>query len=150
MDAKSKLAAYQADQKAKVQKYATAAGASLPGKYAQGGAVKSKKGATNITIVIGKGGADQNAAPPPMAVKPPPVVLPPPAPPMAGPPPGPPPGGPPMGMPPGMPGMKRGGKVMQKATALPMTAGAASGPGREQKADSEAKKEGKSNKGDRV
>lgn len=148
MDAKESLKKYQDGEKARVQKYAKNAGASLPDKYAHGGAVKRSN--TTVNIVIGKdkpadpmGGLGALAAALPKG--PPPMPPPPP-----GPPPGamgPPPGGPPPDMgapPPGglmglpMPGMKRGGR----ATAMPMTAGAMSGEGREQKAASQRKAEG--------
>lgn len=144
MDGNSSLKKYQDTEAARVRAYGKNAGMDVPAKYAKGGAVKGAK--TNITIVVGKdkgsdnGGLGALAALAAAKPKAPPVI----APPAGGPPPAPgagpgapPPmaGGPPM---PGM-GMKTGGR----ATAIPMTAGSESGPGRAQKSASEAKKEGR-------
>lgn len=85
------------------------AGRSAPKRYARGGKVKGK-GDTNIAIVLPGGG--KGAAGPPMGAPPPMPGPGLPPPPMGGP-------------PPGMPVRARGGKV---------SAGAATGVGREQKA----------------
>lgn len=77
--------------------------------FATGGAVKARKGATTVNVIVAPSGAGA----------PPPDMGPPPMPPMPmGPPPGmmgPPPGGPPMGPPPGMPMRAAGGRVAKKA-----------------------------------
>lgn len=90
-------------------------GSAAPKRYARGGKVKHGH-TTNVIVVNGKG--QQPGGPmaggPPMPAGGPPMPMPPPGA-----------GGPP-GLPPGMPMRKRGGKVM--------TAGAATGVGRLQKA----------------
>jgi hypothetical protein len=139
-DADATLKKYHDGEASRLAKYARNTGMEMPAKYADGGGVKGRGKANNITIIIGKDQKpDPSAGIAALAAasrpKPPPVVLPPPAapggggPPMAGA------GGP--GLPGGtpMPGMKRGGR----ATALPMTAGAISGEGRLQKTASQAK-----------
>lgn len=87
-------------------------GHSAPKRFARGGKVKGK-GDTNIAIVLPGGGKPPMPGPGPMAGPPPGPAAGLPPPPMGGP-------------PPGMPMRARGGKVM--------TAGAATGVGREQKA----------------
>ena len=115
--------------------------------YAKGGRVKSKSGhQTNIAIVVPHRGAQQ-----PMAGAPPGGAMPMPAP--GGPPPGMPPGA--GGPPPGMPMHKRGGKVIDgESTEADLKkwgkyahknsgyfrGGAASGVGREEKAEHEKRK----------
>lgn len=208
MDAKKALQKYKDTEAARLRSYAKNAGIEAPGKYAEGGAVKSKAPSTTINIVVNKPD-NPLAALAAMKPKPPPVTVPPPAPPQgnapmppmgapgiggisagvmpgmkrggvpkraeggkmptgsvpalvmppgSGPGPGMPPAigdwmptlsgpgapvvpGQPMPSVPGQGPLKRGGKA-SKATALPMTAGAGSGPGRDQKSDSLAKKLG--------
>jgi hypothetical protein len=136
-----------------------ACGGSAPKRYARGGKVKSKSGhQTNIAIVVPHKGAQQ-----PMAGAPPGGAMPMPAP--GGPPPGMPPGagGPPgmpppgAGGPPGMPMHKRGGKVIDgeadekdikgwskraKDNSY-FRGGAATGVGREEKAEHQKRGKGK-------
>ena len=70
--------------------------------FATGGAVKARKGATTVNVIVAPSGA--GAAPPPMPMGPPPMDM------------GPPPGMPPMGPPPGpMPMRAAGGRVAKKA-----------------------------------
>lgn len=140
------LKKYHDTEAQRLRTYAKNAGMDVPKKYADGGAVKGKPANTTINIVIGKDQPPQpNLAALAGAMKPKPPMPAAPPPPQAGP------GGPSgapsgmpgmpgmMGMPGGMrpPGMKAGGR----ATALPMTAGSGSGEGREDKADSQAKRE---------
>lgn len=127
------------------------AGNSAPKRFARGGKVKHGKGNTNIAIVMphhppgpaaGPMGGPAGAAPPPPMAGPAPGGMPPP-----GGPPGMPPGGPP-GMPPGMPMRARGGKIDGEPTKGNLRqwskraegnsyfrGGAASGVGREEKAE---------------
>lgn len=139
MDGNASLKKYHATESDRLRKYAKNAGMEMPGKYASGGGVKRSQ--TTVNIVIGKDSKPDPLAGLAAALPHPPPAPPPAPPPMAGPPPGAPPpqiGGPgpgPMGLP--LPGMKKGGAI--RATALPMTAGAMSGPGREEKAASQAK-----------
>jgi len=144
MDGNAALKKYQAEEAARVRSYANKTGMQTPEKYASGGGVKDKKGGTTINIVVGK---DQQQ-PNPMAAmalanalkpKAPPVTVAPPSQPVQSNP------MPQIGAPGlggiaagALPGMKKGGR----ATAIPMTAGAGSGPGRDLKSDSQAKRVG--------
>lgn len=121
-------------------------GHSAPKRYASGGKVKAK-GDTTINIVIPGGGK------PPMPPPPMPIGGPPPGPGPGLPPPGGMPGMPPGGPPPGMPMRASGGRVDGLATKAGiaksaarakansyMRGGAATGVGREEKAESAKRK----------
>lgn len=71
--------------------------------FATGGAVKARKGATTVNVIVAPSGAGAPPPEPPMPMGPPPGMM------------GPPPGGPPMGPPPGMPMRAAGGRVAKKA-----------------------------------
>lgn len=92
--------------------------------FATGGAVKARKGATTVNVIVAPSGA---GAPPPMPMGPPPMDMGPPPGPM-GPPPGMAPPGP-MGPPPGMPMRAAGGRVAKKAFGGAQI-GTGMGPGR--------------------
>jgi hypothetical protein len=126
-----------------------ACGGKTPKRFARGGKVKGKGHQTNIAIVVPHHGAAAPAPGGPAGMPPPPMGGPPGGAP--GGPPMPPPGagGPPPGMPPGMPMRKSGGRVIdgestkgnieqwskRASTNSYFRGGAASGVGREEKAE---------------